>query len=67
MIENADAMRYILDRATPADSAIARGDRLLVSNPAEATRAVDSLATARRRHDQGAGLRRRFHVLGTGE
>src|SRR5512138_2944764 len=44
MIENADAMRYILDGATPADSELARGDRLLVSSPAAAVRAVDSLA-----------------------
>jgi imidazolonepropionase-like amidohydrolase len=44
MIENADAMRGILANATHDDSLIARHDRLLITNPAEATRAVDSLA-----------------------
>ena len=44
MIENADAMRYILDSATPADSELARGDRLVVSSRADAVRVVDSLA-----------------------
>jgi imidazolonepropionase-like amidohydrolase len=44
MIENRGAMRYILDHVTAEDSARARRDRLELSTPDEATRAVDSLA-----------------------
>jgi len=44
-IENAGAMVEILRGATAADSARARRDRLVLSTPAEASRAIDSLAT----------------------